>query len=398
MKEPSHRRVTGPLKPFVSGYWRYLSEEGYSFGGLSGQLYLLADVSRWLERRGLGADDLDPERVKAFATERRARRRDLSSPQGLRPLLVYLGRCGVSPTVAVEATAGAELLAAYERYLVVERSLAASTIETYMQAVTVFVAGLDGSATATMSAPGAAEVSAFMRRSVTGRRPKTVNNVFTALRSLLVFMYVKGRIDAPLAQMVLGMAGWRGGTLPQALPAGVAEQVLAGCDRTRSGTRDFAMVLLLVRLGLRVGEVSRLEVGDIDWRAGEIIIRGKGATRDVLPLPVDVGEALVGYLQRRDPHAQFRQVFLHVYAPRAPVTRTDVRAAVRRACWRSGLADTGSHRFRHGVATQMLAGGADLHEIGQVLRHRDVETTSQYAKVDRVALGTVTQPWPGSPA
>jgi site-specific recombinase XerD len=139
-----------------------------------------------------------------------------------------------------------------------------------------------------------------------------------------------------------------------------------------------------------------LALDDLNWGAGEVIVHGKGGTADALPLPVDVGEALADYLCRRGPSRAGRQVFLHVKAPRLAVAMTDVRGAVRRACWRAGLADTGTHRFRHSLATEMLARGAPLAEIGEILRHRDLETTALYAKVDRAALTTVARPWPGS--
>jgi integrase/recombinase XerD len=159
------------------------------------------------------------------------------------------------------------------------------------------------------------------------------------------------------------------------------------------------MVMLVVRLGLRASEVAAIELDDLDWRAGELTVRGKAGRRDLLPVPADVGGAIAAYLQRRGPGRGTRQVFVHVKpTPRPGATMTDVRAAVRRACWRAGLIDTGTHRFRYRVATDMLAAGAPLYEIGQVLRHRDVETTSLYAKVDFGALVAVAQPWPGGPS
>ena len=139
-----------------------------------------------------------------------------------------------------------------------------------------------------------------------------------------------------------------------------------------------------------------MSLDDLRWAAGEVIVHGKGGTHDALPLPVDVGAALTDYLCLRGSRSSGRQVFLHVKAPRSEVAMTDVRCAVRRACWRAGLADTGTHRFRHSLATEMLARGAPLAEIGEILRHRHLETTALYAKVDLAALATVARPWPGS--
>jgi len=396
MVEPSQVRVIGPLASQAEGFCEFLVDRGYSPTRRLAHVRLMAEVSRWLAARDLGATDLDPERVVRLAARRRRQGRDLCSPRSLRPLLSFLEGRGLSPT-GFGTTPMAVLLTEYHQYLVAERSLAASTVCAYMHTARWFLAEMagDGRRVAELSA---ADVTRFLRRRVPGRSPRTVNEVGIELRCLLRFLYVKDRIDRPLAEAVLGMASWRGGALPRAVPAGTGAKLLASCDPgTLVGCRDRAMVGLVVRLGLRASEVAAIELGDIDWRAGELVVRGKGGTRDALPLPAELGEAIAVYLQRRGPNRGTRQVFVHVHAaPRPGVTMTDVRAAVRRACWRAGLDDTGTHRFRHRVATDMLAAGAPLYEIGQVLRHRDVETTSLYAKVDRAALADVTQPWPGS--
>ncbi|MGH9156808.1 MAG: tyrosine-type recombinase/integrase, partial [Acidimicrobiales bacterium] len=186
-------------------------------------------------------------------------------------------------------------------------------------------------------------------------------------------------------------------TLPRPLEAGHAQAMLATCQRdTLAGAHSFAVLSVLVRLGLRAGEVAAMEMGDIDWRKGVVTVRGKGGWRDPLPLPADVGDALVAYLERRGAGSGFRQVFLHVRAPRGPMTMSNIRFVVRQACERAGIADTGTHRLRHGVAAELLRNGAPLHEIGQVLRHRDIQTTAIYAKVDFATLASLARPWPGS--
>jgi integrase len=171
--------------------------------------------------------------------------------------------------------------------------------------------------------------------------------------------------------------------------------LLAGCDRRRTvGRRDYAILLLLVRLGLRAGEVAAMQLEDLDWRAGEILVRGKGDRQDRLPLPVDVGQALVSYLQRRGP-SEFRAVFLRMHAPAGALTRIGVCGVVHDACVRAGVPPVGAHQLRHTAATAMLREGASLSEIAQVLRHREIKTTAQYAKVDRARLRPLAMPWPG---
>lgn len=191
------------------------------------------------------------------------------------------------------------------------------------------------------------------------------------------------------------MAGWRAGSLPRAVAAADVARLLASCDRRRRvGRRDYAVLMLLARLGLRAGEVAALQLHDLDWRAGEVVIHGKGGRVDRLPLPWDVGEAVAGYLRRGRPGTVHSRVFVRVHAPQGPLSAQGVQAVVRAACDRAGLARVGAHRLRHSVATEMLRAGAPLVEVGQVLRHRSAATTAIYAKVDRAALRPLALPWP----
>jgi integrase len=216
------------------------------------------------------------------------------------------------------------------------------------------------------------------------------------LRSLLRYFYLKGLVSAPLAQATPWMANSRAGSLPRSLEPSVGARLLASCDRTTlSGARAYAIVSVLVRLGLRAGEIAALSCDDIDWRRAEVVVRGKGGVFDVLPVPADVGEALASYLARRG-KVRCRQVFANVEAPWGALTMTAVRAVVRRTCERVGIDDTGTHRFRHGAASELLRRGAPLPEIGQLLRHHHLQTTALYAKVDFDALATVAGPWPGA--
>ena len=216
------------------------------------------------------------------------------------------------------------------------------------------------------------------------------------LRSLLRFLFLAGHTRQQLAWAVPSPAGFAGGSLPRALEPGAVAVLLAGCDRgTAVGRRDFAILVLLARLGLRGGEAAALALDDIDWHRGEIMVRGKGGRRDRLPLPGDVGEALVAYLRDGRPAvAGCRTLFLRVRAPMGALGTRGVADVVRLAGRRAGLPAFGPHRLRHSAATAMLRNGASLTEVGQVLRQARAATTAIYAKVDRAALRALAQPWP----
>jgi integrase/recombinase XerD len=214
----------------------------------------------------------------------------------------------------------------------------------------------------------------------------------------LRFLHVAGLVATPLVWAVPSVANLRDRSLPRGLEPAAVKKLLASCDRRRTvGRRDYAIVLLLARLGLRRGEVAAIQLDDIDWRASELLIRGKGSRYDVLPLPVDVGEAIVSYLRRR-PRCECRALFLRVTAPRTGLNPATIGWIVREACTRAGLPRVGAHRLRHTAATEMLRRGGSLSEIAQVLRHSELKTTAQYSKVDRIALRALARPWPGGAA
>ena len=228
------------------------------------------------------------------------------------------------------------------------------------------------------------------RRSVAGARA-----LVAGLRPLLRYLHVAGLVGAPRVWAVPGVADLRDRSLPRGVEPRVVAGLLASCDRRRTvGRRDYAILLLLVRLGLRAGEVAVIQLDDLDWRAGEILVRGKRDRQDRLPLPVDVGQALVSYLQRRG-SSEFRAVFLRMHAPAGALTRVGVCGVVHDACVRAGVPPVGAHQLRHTAATAMLRQGASLAEIAQVLRHQEIKTTAQYAKVDRARLRPLAMPWPG---
>ena len=397
-------RFSGPLEWYAEGFAAELARQGYRPPtGIRPQLFLVSHLSRWLAERGLGLSVVgSPEVVEEFfAARREAGYADHRTVKALAPLLAYLREMGVvGPAPVADPTAGERLLERYRGYLVNERGLTATTARGYVDAVRKFVTGREVDGELEMAKLNAAEVTAFVVETCRGQSRGSAKMTVTALRSLLGFLHVDGALEGSLVAAVPAAASWRLARLPQGLAPDEVSRLLAACDRrTRMGRRDFAVLMLLVRLGLRAGEVAALEFDDIDWRAGELVVRGKGDRRERLPLPDDVGQALVGYLQRGRPStAQGCCVLVRVRAPHGPMTTGAVSCVVLAAGRRAGLGTVRAHRLRHTVASQLLAAGAPLAEIGQLLRHRSQLTTAIYAKVDTEALRTLARPWPGGVA
>jgi site-specific recombinase XerD len=395
--------VTGPLERYSSGFAVELVEAGYLPVARTFQLQLMAHVSRWLASEGLGADALVGEVVERFLAARRAAGyTNHLTPKALAPLLGYLCELGVVPPDRMPVLSGAEaLLERYRIYLVSERGLAAVTARGYVDMVRAFVVSReDDEGAVDLWGLTAGDVLGFVLAECPRRGRCSAKLVVTALRSLLGFLHVEGLIARPLAPVVPSVANWRLAGLPRGLEPEQVRALLEGCDRSRAaGRRNYAILTLLVRLGMRRGEVARLGLDDIDWRAGELIVRGKGNRTEQLPLPVDVGAAVVAYLRDGRPAtAQGRSLFVRVKAPHRALTPGGVTQVVIAAGNRAGLGDVSAHRLRHTAASELLRAGAPLVEIGQLLRHRTELTTTIYAKVDRDRLRPLARPWPGGAA
>jgi site-specific recombinase XerD len=288
---------------------------------------------------------------------------------------------------------------AFEQFLREERGLVSATVTTYVPFIRGFLKDRFGNGRVMLSRLSAGDVVRFVQRQVPCLHLRRAKLLTTALRSFLRYARYCGDITLDLAAVVPTVANWSMTTIPRAIATDQVRRLLAGISRrTATGRRDYAIVLLLARLGLRASEVAFLELDDIDWKAGRLRVRSKREQRTELPLPNDVGEAIVAYLQHGRPRSSSRRVFLRVRAPiggfRGPQA---IGSIVRHAIERSGIdAPTkGAHQFRHALATQMLRHGASLTEIGELLGHRSPETTKIYAKVDLTALRTLALPWPG---
>jgi site-specific recombinase XerD len=287
----------------------------------------------------------------------------------------------------------------YRRWMTFDRALAGRTIGRYETTARRFLAGR---VTAVASGTGvesvtAGSVTAFLLTEVSrGLARGSLQGRVAELRSLLRFLYLKGFTDTQVARAVPPLPGWKDTAVPSRLANAQVRALLDSCDRaTTTGMRDYAMLAMLARLGLRAAEVAALSLDDVRWRAGEVVVHGKGRREDHLPLPADVGDAMTRYLREaRPPHAESRNLFLTLVAPHRPLWSTAVSQVVWRQSLKAGLAPMRAHRLRHALATDLLDRGVRLPEIAQVLRQRDLATTAVYAKVDHTALRNLALPWP----
>jgi integrase/recombinase XerD len=397
MVDVLHACVVGPLELHAVGFAGELARQGYTVHTMRQQLGLVAHLSRWMTEQQVDVADLSPLLVEQYCRVRRERGyRNFRSPKALVSLLSYLRGLGVvsetSPQIA--QTPSEILLQQFRAYLIGERGLGAASARGYVDLVAGFVERCvcDGEDLGGLTA---GEVTAFLVDQSRRLSPKTLQRSASALRALLRWWHVQGWTASALVEAVPKVAH-RDPGLPRGLRPEQVAAMLGSCDRScPAGLRDFAMLTLLSRVGLRRGEVAGLRLDDIDWRSGEIAVTGKGHRRDRLPLPCDAGQAIVDYLQHgRPPDALDRQLFVRIRAPHSGVSAGGVTQAVAAAARRAGLGTVYAHRLRHTAATSMLAAGASLTEIGQVLRHRGPLTTSIYAKVDTAGLRALARPWP----
>lgn len=391
------RRRPGRLGSFVDGYRARLLELGYSPLSVTRSLTALGYLGRWMDREDVDVEQLDDDVLKAFLADHVDQFGRLPSA-GVMPLLDYLRNEGViAPGPARRRAPLDRFLDEYRDWLAVERALSPETVRGYTRLAHRFLAErVTAEDEMGVERLAGADVTGFLLRDSARVRPGSVCCHANQLRQLLRYLGMRGFTASGLANAVPSVGRWREAGLPEFPARPAIERLLASCDRSRRvGVRDFAILTLLARLGLRSVEVARLELDDLLWRAGEIEIDGKGHERARLPLPRDVGEALVAYLKLRGGHDS-RRVFLTEHAPTRPIGPPGVRSVVRDACRRAGIEHVAAHRLRHALASQLLHEGASLIDIGQVLRHKHLESTSIYTKVDLPRLRQAAGPWPGA--
>ena len=395
----STRRKPGLLGPQVEGYRAWLAHRGYTPQTVRNMLADLGRLGRWMPGEGLVAAKLDEDAMVAFlAAPQAAGRGRALGPRAMMPLLSYLREAGLTPAAKPPRTPLGALLGEYRMWLTRERGLAAVTVLRYENTARCFLQqqAMAGGVLKLAGLAGA-DVNAFLLRECGRVSAGSAKGRVAELRAVLRFLYLQGLTPLRLGTAVPPVGGWRFAALPPTMTAADVQLLLDSCDRsTDVGARDFAIMMLVARLGLRSIEVARLELGDVDWRAGELVVRGKARRQDRLPLPAEAGEALVAYLTRGRAPAGARRLFLTCRAPRGPIRADLVGDVVERACLRAGLPRAGPHRLRHALASELLRQGAGLVAISQVLRHQDLATTALYAKVDLTALRQVAQPWPGT--
>jgi site-specific recombinase XerD len=392
MSDPTRVRVTGPLADYAAGFRAELESQGYRPNAVGDQLYVTAHVSRWLESRGLEVPEFTPEQIEAFLVARRKVGYTLwLSHKGVAPLVEYLRKLGVVPVpeAALPVTPEEHMLEAFRIYLVEERGLASGSVAADLHMARLFLSDIGARE---LGSIGPADIIAFVKKQCEERSARYVN---AGLRAFLRFCHLTGQTPTALVHAVPKVASWRLAGIPKTVDRETVKALLSSCDRrTTYGRRDFAVLMLLVRMGLRSGEVASLRLDDIDWRAGEILIRGKGSKFERLPLPKDVGEAIAALLRRGRPRCDAREVITRIRAPHGVLSPAGIYAIVKAASERAGVTRVHPHQLRHTAATEMLCAGASLDEIGQVLRHRSMLTTAIYAKVDRNGLRELASPWP----
>lgn len=395
MTGSTHVPVEGPLGPFVDGFVAELAAQGYSHGSVNGHVRRIGQMSGWMTAEGVEVAQLTPATVERFLEQRRREGRTVMiSPRGTRPLLSYLAGLGVLPPEDRAPSSAEALLEDFRSYLLSERGFGADTAVHYVDAARVFLAERPEPLGDALARLTAAEITAFVLDRSRRGSVATASSMISALRALLTFLHLRGDTPSSLVGAVPSVAK-RARLLPRGLDAAQVALLIESCPlQSAVGRRDRAVLKLLARLGLRAGEVAGLQLDDIAWKAGEIVVAGKGPRLDRLPLPHDVGEAIVDYLRDGRPCVPCRALFLRSTAPIVGLSSAGVTGIVARAGARGGLAPLGAHRLRHTAATELLRAGASLPDIGQVLRHRRLRSTAIYARVDRDRLKPLALAWP----
>lgn len=393
-----HRLHSGPAGPFLDGFAESMGAGGYSSETIGSYLHAADHLGQWAVQRRVAIADLDEDLLAHFLRHLpRCRYRGQCGghkrvPFRVQAFLRYLRDAGIVTTSAPEVTRP-PLVTEYGAWMRDRRGLAATTMAHSVAVVQALLATVGDDPTGL----DAAGVRRFVLEYIQQHAPASAGCVTTIVRCFLRWLVVHGRCAPDLVAAVPTMPTWRLATLPRYLPDADVERIVEACDRPSAvAQRDRAMLLLLARLGLRAGDVVALRLGDIEWEGGRLRVVGKGRRETRLPLPQDAGDAMLGYLAAERPAAATDHVFLTARPPIHPIRASGLRDVVCRAIGRAGVQapSRGTHILRHSLATRLLRDGATLDAIGAVLRHRDVNTTALYAKVDIGRLREVAQPWP----
>jgi site-specific recombinase XerD len=389
-----------PVGGHVDGFADWLRSAGYK--RRPGQLVLrgAAHLGHWISAHDVPTHRINEEVLERFAHHLPTcacphpfQGRDRYHREGARRLFTHLQRVGVWPSPHAEPETIPPLVKGFSAWMHQHRGVTESTLAHYVPLVKACLAALGDDP----AAYDAAGVRAFIFTRASRHSRSRAKSIVNAVRMFLRFLAVNGHCPTDLAAAVPGIAEWKLSSLPRYLSADAIERLVAACEpSTAGGSRDRAVLLLLARLGLRAGDVRDLRLADIDWSHGRLRLIGKGRCETWLPLPQDVGDAVLHYLRRFRPAIDDDHVFLRIHAPLGPLPSSGpISKLVRRALHRAGIKapSMGAHVLRHSAATTLLRQGASLEVIGAVLRHRCIESTAHYAKVDGALLREVAQPW-----
>lgn len=402
-------RADSALGCSAEAYVQYLTDRGYAVGTINGYLGSVAHFAYWLRQQLPGVDNIGEELMHYFLEQhlprcrcaRRCRRAPTEVRAALGQLLQMLrtnGQC--APEISMLPDAVTAELEDFDRYLAEARGLAPVTRSVRLRHLRDFLRDRFDSGPVELNSLEPAEISHFIERYTAGWAPASVKQACISLRSYFAFRRTRGEQTKTLIAALPRVAQWRLAGLPQVLSQDETNQLLRTFDRsTATGKRDYAITRCLLDLGLRRTEVARLQLEDIDWRDGTLSLHAKAKRIDVLPLPEATGRAIAVYLQDGRPHTTRREIFVRHRPPiNGPAGPDIIRNAVRYAAKRCGLEHRirGTHILRHTLAGRLVQRGARFKEIADLLRHRSLDTTTIYAKVDLQVLARVALPWPGA--
>jgi len=398
----SQHLYAGPLVPHLDAFAAVLSGQGYAGSTTKVKIRAVSELSQWLQKRHLAIEDLNESYINKFIRYRKKRTLLRSGVQlALKQFITFLREEGILsafvPEIKVSEIQCIEN--SFAQYLQQERALSQATIDNYLPTIRRFLTERFRKRKIIFEKLCAQNISKFVLRYAHTISPGRAQTMVNALRSFFRFLHQRGEIAIDLAAAVPTVAKWQFSEIPKFLQPEQVKHLLESCNRsTGTGKRNYAILLLLSRLGLRAGEIVHMELDDILWETGELIVKGKSSRDEKLPLPHDVGQAIATYLRDIRPHCSSRRLFIRMVAPlRGFSSSVNVCTIVRDSLARAGINTDfkGAHLFRHTLATNMLRGGANITEIGEILRHQNPNATEIYTKVDFAALRTIAQPWPG---
>ena len=393
---------TGPLVPHLDAFVAVLFEQGYARLTIKEKIRVIAKFSKWLQTRHILIEEIKKSCVNKFIRYRIKNNLLRSGDElALKQFITFLCEEGIlSPFVPEIKVSEIQCIEnSFAQYLRQERGLSQVTIDNYLPTIRRFLTERFHKKKISFGKLCARDISKYVlcyAHTMSSGRAKTMVN---SLRSFFRFLHQRGKIAKDLAGAVPTVARWQFAEIPKFLQPEQVKRILESCDKsTGTGKRNYAILLLMSRLGLRAGEIVHMELDDILWETGELIVRGKSSRDEKLPLPHDVGQAIAAYLRDVRPHCSSRRLFIRMVAPlRGFANSVNVCTIVRDSLARAGINIDfkGAHLFRHTLATNMLRGGAKIAEIGEILRHQNPNATEIYTKVDFISLRTIAQPWPG---